>query len=196
METLPPIPRGMFKFRKTLVNQLWSHVKCPLQDESSEQEKQSLNEASSVIGGDETRPLQPRRRSSSSVSTSLPSPKKKHLNNMLMRLKKCYLEVLLEAINSDGAVPGGCVLIPVAASTTSGTPVHLLMSQVFRWPDVYQESELKRLSFCELYSKVSDAKNQEKHATFDEAASRLRPLQKLYECCNPFHWSRLQKQRE
>ena len=115
---------------------------------------------------------------------------------LLMRLKKCYLEVLLEAINSDGAVPGGCVLIPVAASTTSGTPVHLLMSQVFRWPDVYQESELKRLSFCELYSKVSDAKNQEKHATFEEAASRLRPLQKLYECCNPFHWSRLQKQRE
>ena len=191
MDTPYPIPRGMFKFRKTLVNQLWSYVQCPFENE----DQQSLNEQA-VIGGDESRPLHLRR--SSSSTASLPDGKKRQLHNMLMRLKKCKLEVLLEAISSEGAAPGGCVLMP-AASTTSGLPAHLLLAQVFRWPDLHHESELRRVSFCEFYQTVSeqtDKNFEDKTSSMVASSLRLRPISRLYECCNPFHWSRLQKQRK
>ena len=195
---LPPIPRGMFKFRKTLVNLLWSYVQYPQHSlEVEETSHQSYNEA--VISGDEFRPLQPqptsRRSSSASSSTCLlPAGKKKQLNHMLMRLKKSNLEILLEAIKSQGSNPGGCVLMPASASTTSGIPAHLLLIQVFRWPDLHQESELKRLPYCEFYN-VSDDGDCEKTAS-TSASAQLSPLPRLYECCNPFHWSRLHKQRK
>ena len=197
---LPPIPRGMFKFRKTLVNLLWSYVQYPqhsLEVEETSVSHQSYNEA--VISGDELRPLSTSRRSSSASSTCLlPAGKKKQLNHMLMRLKKSNLEILLDAIKSQGSNPGGCVLMPASASTTSGIPAHLLLIQVFRWPDLSQESELKRLPFCEFYNVVSDGnatKNLEKTAS-TSASAQLSPLPRLYECCNPYHWSRLHKQRK
>ena len=192
---LPPIPRGMFKFRKTLVNLLWSYVQYPQHSlEVEETSHQSYNEA--VISGDEFRPLSTSRRSSSASSSTclLPAGKKKQLNHMLMRLKKSNLEILLEAIKSQGSNPGGCVLMPASASTTSGIPAHLLLIQVFRWPDLHQESELKRLPYCEVYN-VSDVGDCEKTAS-TSASAQLSPLPRLYECCNPFHWSRLHKQRK
>ena len=196
--TLPPIPRGMFKFRKTLVNLLWSYVQYPQDSLDVEETSVSYHEAA-VISGDECRPLQPQRSSSSASSTyQLPAGKKKQLNHMLMRLKKSNLEILLDAIKSQGSNPGGCVLMPASASTTSGIPAHLLLIQVFRWPDLSQESELKRLPFCEFYNVVSDGnatKNLEKTAS-TSASAQLSPLPRLYECCNPYHWSRLHKQRK
>ena len=81
-----------------------------------------------------------------------------------------------------------------SASTTSGIPAHLLLIQVFRWPDLHQESELKRLPYCEFYN-VSDVGDCEKTAS-TSASAQLSPLPRLYECCNPYHWSRLHKQRK
>ena len=49
---------------------------------------------------------------------------------------------------------------------------HLLCCQIWRWPDLTNASELKRLPFC--------------HSAKDP----------VYICCNPYHWSRLCKSGE
>ena len=50
----------MFKFRKTLVNLLWSYVQYPQDSLDVEETSVSYHEAA-VISGDECRPLQPQR---------------------------------------------------------------------------------------------------------------------------------------
>jgi len=161
----------MFKFRSSLVQQLWRYVQCPLED------VEQLDHLASTATSDDQRPLHVRR-SSTSISTG----KKKQIQTILMRLKKTNLETLYKAVSSKGADPGPCVMIPCTSSTTAGVAANVLLSQIFRWPDLQSESELKRLAFCHTLSDqehkiISDFKNQPK----------------LYECCNPYHWSRILK---
>ena len=154
---------GMFKFRSTLVNQLLNHAKLNSETSIESEVEQPQHSQHEVIFSDK-RPLTARR-----PSSALLASKRKHLQAMLMRLKKANLEVLLSAIESG--IPGKCVLLPASTSRP-----HFTFSQVFRWPDLQFERELKRLSY---YCQTPETSSK----------SPLEP--KLYECCNPYHWTRL-----
>lgn len=88
-----------------------------------------------------------------------------------MRLKKSNLEILLKAVSSKGADPGKCVTIP-SLTTCAGLAPNVLMCQLFRWPDLQSDFTLKKLPICtEIVSKE---------------------VFPLYQCCNPYHWSKIQ----
>ncbi len=98
---------------------------------------------------------------------------------MLLRIKKANLETLLKAVQSKGAVPGGCVMIPSMASCAGLAP-HVLLCQLFRWPDLQSDWDLKRLPFCTQHHEENIVRNKDP----------IEHHQRLFECCNPYHWSR------
>nr|CAD7597347.1 unnamed protein product [Timema genevievae] len=91
------------------------------------------------------------------------SPAETALKTLLKRLKENQLEMLLAAVESRGADLSACVLLPRDLPPEP----HVLCCQIWRWPDVRQHCELKRLPVC--------------RADKDP----------VYLCCNPYHWSRL-----
>ncbi|XP_060031585.1 mothers against decapentaplegic homolog 6 [Erinaceus europaeus] len=90
---------------------------------------------------------------------------------LLKRLQERALGTLLEAVESRGAVPGGCVLVPRADPRPPARPAppHLLLGRLFRWPDLRHALELKALSGCHSFA-AADGPTV---------------------CCNPYHFSRL-----
>lgn len=84
-----------------------------------------------------------------------------NLDNLLRQLQDNQMEMLLRAVERGG---GDCVLV---RKERSPSPPHLLCCQTWRWPEVRQASELRRLPSCRS---ASDP---------------------VYVCCNPYHWSRL-----
>lgn len=80
---------------------------------------------------------------------------------LLRQLQDNQLEMLLRAVERSG---GDCVLV---RKERSQSPAHLICCQTWRWPEVRQASELRRLPSCRS---ASDP---------------------VYVCCNPYHWSRL-----
>ncbi|XP_029092105.1 mothers against decapentaplegic homolog 6 isoform X2 [Monodon monoceros] len=93
--------------------------------------------------------------------------------SLLKRLKERSLDTLLEAVESRGGVPGGCVLVPRADLRLGGQPAppQLLLGRLFRWPDLQHAVELKPLCGCHSFA----------------AAAADGPTV----CCNPYHFSRL-----
>lgn len=91
---------------------------------------------------------------------------------LLKRLKERALDTLLEAVESRGAVPGGCVLVPRADLRLGGRPAppQLLLGRLFRWPDLQHVLELKALCGCYSFAAAADGPTV---------------------CCNPYHFSRL-----
>lgn len=89
---------------------------------------------------------------------------KRSVMALLRRLKEDQLEALVKA--AQGFDFGQCVMAP------AGQPEpNVVLAKLLRWPDLQQEPfELKRLSICSV---------KEDHQQ-----------QRLYECCNPYHWSR------
>ncbi|KAM4748547.1 mothers against decapentaplegic homolog 6 isoform 2-T2 [Rhinophrynus dorsalis] len=85
-------------------------------------------------------------------------------SGVLKRLKEQALCVLLEAVESRGAAPGGCVLV-----TRHGPPPHLLLCTLFRWPELQHPGQLKALSGCQ------GAGGTDSNSV----------------CCNPYHYSRV-----
>ena len=104
--------------------------------------------------------------------------------SMLKRLKESQLDDLIRTIESKGSGDlrsGPCCLLPRGDVRVVGgrpLPPHVLVAQLFRWPDVQHAFELKRLPICD-HKCIGDGDG-------DESSE-------LYECCNPFHWSRLFK---
>ncbi|XP_069851177.1 mothers against decapentaplegic homolog 6 [Dipodomys merriami] len=92
--------------------------------------------------------------------------------SLLKRLKERSLDTLLEAVESRGGVPGGCVLVPRADLRLGGQPAppQLLLGRLFRWPDLQHAVELKPLCGCHSFAAAADG-----------------PVV----CCNPYHFSRL-----
>ncbi|CAH6872154.1 Smad6 [Phodopus roborovskii] len=92
--------------------------------------------------------------------------------SLLKRLKERSLDTLLEAVESRGGVPGGCVLVPRADLSLGGQPAppQLLLGRLFRWPDLQHAVELKPLCGCHSFAAATDG-----------------PMV----CCNPYHFSRL-----
>lgn len=112
--------------------------------------------------------------------------------SMLKRLKESQLEDLIRSIETKGTCDpngGPCCLVPRGDVRVIGgrhLPPHVLIAQLFRWPEVEQSFELKRLPICRHRSTSSSSSNYD---VGDESAE-------LYECCNPYHWSRLFKPGE
>ncbi|KDR07534.1 hypothetical protein L798_02913 [Zootermopsis nevadensis] len=86
---------------------------------------------------------------------------------LLKRLKESQLEMLLAAVESRGADLSACVLLP--RDQPPLLDPRLLCCQLWRWPDLRQDAELKRLPVCRSSKDT------------------------VYICCNPYHWSRLCK---
>ncbi|XP_060116345.1 mothers against decapentaplegic homolog 6 [Heteronotia binoei] len=110
--------------------------------------------------------------SSSSSPPALPRPEQELQAGtyaLLKRLKERSLDSLLEAVESRGGLPGGCVLVPRAEARLPAPP-HLLLGKLFRWPDLRHPAQLKPLCQCRSFGLLPDAPTM---------------------CCNPYHFSRL-----
>lgn len=92
---------------------------------------------------------------------------------LLKRLKERSLDSLLEAVESRGGMPSGCVLVPRAEMEVrlagQAAPPQLLLGKLFRWPDLQCPAELKPLCECRSFG-LPDGPTV---------------------CCNPYHFSRL-----
>uniref|UniRef100_A0A4W4H2Z5 Mothers against decapentaplegic homolog n=1 Tax=Electrophorus electricus TaxID=8005 RepID=A0A4W4H2Z5_ELEEL len=89
----------------------------------------------------------------------------------LKKLKEKSLDVLLEAVECKGGVPGDCVTVHQTDLQIGGqaaSPQYLLC-RLFRWPDLALSTQLKALCHCQSFQ-----------------APNGQP-----ECCNPYHYSRL-----
>lgn len=91
--------------------------------------------------------------------------------SLLKRLKERSLDSLLEAVESRGGMPSGCVLVARTEVRLGGqaAPPHLLLGKLFRWPDLQHPAELKPLCECQSFG-AADGPTV---------------------CCNPYHFSRL-----
>ena len=128
---------------------------------------------------------------------------------MLKGLKRTHLETLLKAVKTRGAEPGSCIEIPAVARVPIGSgekscqiAAHIFLCQIFRWPDLQSDIDMKRLSYCRLSSDdICDnlqlaAEKQpaaEKQTNLGLDCRNFKHPGQLYECCNPYHWSRITK---
>ncbi|GCB79104.1 mothers against decapentaplegic homolog 7 isoform X2 [Scyliorhinus torazame] len=107
-----------------------------------------------------------------SKSTASDPELKALTHSLLKKLKEKQLESLLQSVESKGGARTGCLLLPKMiepklSKQTYSLPV--LICKVFRWADLRNSSELKRLYCCESYGTNNP----------DSV------------CCNPHHLSRL-----
>ncbi|KAM4663332.1 mothers against decapentaplegic homolog 6-like [Discoglossus pictus] len=91
-------------------------------------------------------------------------------HQLFKKLKDEQLWQLAEAVESRGRWECGCVWLPWEARGGK-LPPHVLLCRLYRWPDLRQSGELKRLLQCEAFwRKAGDGGSL---------------------CCNPYHFSRL-----
>lgn len=88
-------------------------------------------------------------------------------HSMLKRLKEKQLDALVQSIESQGGELTDCVLLPKGEQRLGRKTImpQVLCCKLWRWADITNSIELKRLPCC---SSGSDP---------------------LYQCCNPYHWS-------
>lgn len=92
------------------------------------------------------------------------------VNALLRQLKEPQLQLLAEAVELAGSGASECVLWPrrdARESAAVADEPHVVACRAWRWPDLAEGSELRRLPAC--------------HAKHDP----------VYVCCNPYHLSRL-----
>lgn len=97
-------------------------------------------------------------------------------HSFLKKLKDHQLELLLEAVEGRGNAQTSCVLFPKGEIRLGrGRTVlpHVLCCQLYRWPDLRHDAQLKRLQYCCQTHKEKDP----------DASGTV--------CCNPYHLSRL-----
>ncbi|XP_034648995.1 mothers against decapentaplegic homolog 6-like [Trachemys scripta elegans] len=94
---------------------------------------------------------------------------------LFKKLKDEELELLVQAVESRGAGPSGCVWVARAEprGTKQALPPQVLLCRLYRWPDLRHPHELKRLSCCQSFGVWGGC---------GEGATL---------CCNPHHLSRL-----
>ncbi|XP_074863083.1 mothers against decapentaplegic homolog 6 isoform X1 [Carettochelys insculpta] len=116
-------------------------------------------------------PQEPRSREARSRLLVLEQELKSATYSLLKRLKERSLASLLEAVESRGGMPSGCVLVSRTEVRLGGqaAPPQLLLGKLFRWPDLQHPAELKALCECQSFG-LADSPTV---------------------CCNPYHFSRL-----
>lgn len=114
--------------------------------------------------------------------------------SMLKRLKESQLESLARAVESRGAEPSQCVLVPrgdMRLGRRGTIAPHIICCQLWRWPDVRDRHEIKSLHWCS-HSATTD--NHDGVVGGDPAAADDDDDgDPLYVCVNPYHWSRVYK---
>ncbi|ESO92497.1 hypothetical protein LOTGIDRAFT_145516 [Lottia gigantea] len=87
--------------------------------------------------------------------------------SMLKRLDEKQLQLLVDSVESKGGETTDCVLLPVGDLKLGRRMVapHILCCQIWRWPGISENVELKRLLCC---SSIND---------------------QTHICCNPYHWN-------
>ncbi|KPP77796.1 hypothetical protein Z043_102750, partial [Scleropages formosus] len=95
--------------------------------------------------------------------------------SFLKRLKEKPLDSLLEAVESKGGMPSGCVMVSRTEVRLGGhsAPPQLLLCRLYRWADLQHTAQLKPLCECQSFGATDGAADG---ATV---------------CCNPYHYSRL-----
>ena len=101
----------------------------------------------------------------------------------MKRLQESQLETLLSSVESLGASSSStsynCVLVQTSVlKRVFGAEPSLLTCQVFRWPEVREVGELKRLPECQV---------------INSARSGGGGGDVSLQCCNPFHYARIYK---
>ncbi|XP_053899033.1 mothers against decapentaplegic homolog 6 isoform X2 [Malaclemys terrapin pileata] len=116
-------------------------------------------------------PPEPRSREARSQLLLLEQELKSVTYSLLKRLKERSLDSLVEAVESRGGMPSGCVLVSRSELRLGGqaAPPQLLLGKLFRWPDLQHPAELKPLCECQSFG-LADSPTV---------------------CCNPYHFSRL-----
>ncbi|XP_038276729.1 mothers against decapentaplegic homolog 6 isoform X2 [Dermochelys coriacea] len=116
-------------------------------------------------------PPEPRSREARSRLLLLEQELKSVTYSLLKRLKERALDSLVEAVESRGGMPSGCVLVSRTELRLGGqaAPPQLLLGKLFRWPDLQHPAELKPLCECQSFG-LADSPTV---------------------CCNPYHFSRL-----
>ncbi|XP_032621963.1 mothers against decapentaplegic homolog 6 [Chelonoidis abingdonii] len=116
-------------------------------------------------------PQEPRSREARSRLLLLEQELKSVTYSLLKRLKERSLDSLVEAVESRGGMPSGCVLVSRTELRLGGqaAPPQLLLGKLFRWPDLQHPAELKPLCECQSFG-LADSPTV---------------------CCNPYHFSRL-----
>ncbi|CAM5087599.1 unnamed protein product [Natator depressus] len=116
-------------------------------------------------------PPEPRSREARSRLLLLEQELKSVTYSLLKRLKERSLDSLVEAVESRGGMPGGCVLVARTELRLGGqaAPPQLLLGKLFRWPDLQHPAELKPLCECQSFGRADSPTV----------------------CCNPYHFSRL-----
>nr|XP_005300784.1 mothers against decapentaplegic homolog 6 isoform X2 [Chrysemys picta bellii] len=114
---------------------------------------------------------EPRSREARSRLLLLEQELKSVTYSLLKRLKERSLDSLVEAVESRGGMPSGCVLVSRSELRLGGqaAPPQLLLGKLFRWPDLQHPAELKPLCECQSFG-LADSPTV---------------------CCNPYHFSRL-----
>ncbi|XP_059079085.1 mothers against decapentaplegic homolog 6-like isoform X1 [Tigriopus californicus] len=157
----------MFMFRSCRINQLVNKL---LQYETKKEETWDHDDYWAVQG---------------------PPPSKNHLQerrtlskSLLKRLSEIQLRALLRSVESEGSLDTSCgssqencVIVSNSVVIRRDARVRVdpkvLTCQLFRWIDLRDDLELKRLPFCQ--AKLNN------HGDIQ------------VECCNPYHWSRVWK---
>lgn len=100
---------------------------------------------------------------------------KRTVQNLLKNLQAPQLEALALAVDSQGAEPAPCILLPAdllrLGRGSPALPPHVLFCQLYRWADLRTAQELRPLPTC------TTKENQ-------------------LTCINPFHYTRLFKPGE
>ncbi|MFT7816583.1 mothers against decapentaplegic homolog 6 [Arapaima gigas] len=91
--------------------------------------------------------------------------------SFLKRLKEKPLDTLLEAVESKGGMPSGCVMVSRTEVRMGGlaAPPQLLLCKLYRWADLQHMAQLKPLCECQNFGAPEGPTV----------------------CCNPYHYSRL-----
>ena len=95
-------------------------------------------------------------------------------HSMLKRLKEKQLDALVESVESQGSEQTECVMLPKGEQRLGRKTVtpQVLCCKLWRWVDITNTTELKRLPCC---TSASDT---------------------IYQCCNPYHFSLITKPGE
>ncbi|XP_064096734.1 mothers against decapentaplegic homolog 6-like isoform X3 [Macrobrachium nipponense] len=135
---------------------------------------------------------------------------------LLRRLTESQLELLVAALESGGAEPGECVLVPRNGESEGGggggggrgvdgsannhhsngevlapvppppPPPHLLMMWLWRWPDLFHQHQLS--SHHQFGSYQPEPPTAALIQSLPCCAARN---DHVYVCANPYHWARL-----
>lgn len=111
-------------------------------------------------------------------------------HSVIKRLKDDELEMLVDVVESGGVNMSPCILV----SSETIPNAHFVCCQLWRWPDVLEPLELKKIPNCDSFSsnECTESNCSSSNVSSPPSPTSLSPPppSNLFICCNPYHWSR------